>query len=398
MRDLYSIKMFQIFININPERNPKPIIITEYIKNGSLEGLLEKERSNVTIPFLNDTMRLIIIYGIASAMSYLHSEDIIYRDLKPSNILLDENYFPKLSDFSKSSHTYDDFKDINNVINNSVFSAPEIIYNNIKSKASEVYSFGMIVYEIMAKKYPFEKVDHFKMMHDVVFLKKRPEIPPFVPKAYKNLIEACWNDDPGDRLSFRRILYELENNKEFININVDAKKYFMYIKYVKGQLPQINEFKMENIIKSTNQNHSDFHQKETTLYLPSELANIKVQANKFGKFAAHLEIQMTLSIESPSYDDNSITNQQQLDGSIISPYFYPAFWQPMTGQPFSGDTDFSPVIPYYNYSYPNIAVMPYYGYYYPTDVGIPFSNVLGQSQEPGNDGKPDLRGYPGEKK
>ena len=74
--------------------------MTEYAKNGTLDDIIQNCIShNNKIDF---TKKLNIIYGIASIMSYLHSLNYIHRDIKPLNILLDDQYRPILSDFGLS--------------------------------------------------------------------------------------------------------------------------------------------------------------------------------------------------------------------------------------------------------------------------------------------------------
>ena len=73
-----------------------PVIVTEYLSNDNLENILSKERNGHIIPIIDDTYRLIILYGIAKGMNHLHSLNILHRDLKPLNILLDDFIFPKI--------------------------------------------------------------------------------------------------------------------------------------------------------------------------------------------------------------------------------------------------------------------------------------------------------------
>ena len=58
----------------------------------------------IKISLWNDTLKLIEIYGVAKTMSFLHSNNILHRDLKPQNVLLDEYLFPKLGDFGFSKY------------------------------------------------------------------------------------------------------------------------------------------------------------------------------------------------------------------------------------------------------------------------------------------------------
>lgn len=66
--------------------NQRPVIITEYLVNGDLYKILINERNNMTTEIWNDTYKLIIIFGIASSILYLHSFGIIHLDIKPMNI------------------------------------------------------------------------------------------------------------------------------------------------------------------------------------------------------------------------------------------------------------------------------------------------------------------------
>ena len=73
-------------------KNDKPIFITEYMKNGTLQDIIDSERNSISPEYWDATQKLITIYGIASGMSYLHSHNVIHRDLKPANILIDSDF------------------------------------------------------------------------------------------------------------------------------------------------------------------------------------------------------------------------------------------------------------------------------------------------------------------
>ena len=79
-----------------------PIILTPLYENGSLQQILQKEQQRRIPQNWNQTAKLINIYGIASALAYLHSHDIIHCDLNPKNVILDKFFHSKLSGFDSA--------------------------------------------------------------------------------------------------------------------------------------------------------------------------------------------------------------------------------------------------------------------------------------------------------
>lgn len=158
-----SIIKFIGFSPINFRKKPKPVILTEFASNGSLNDLIKAERHSNSGTIFNSTLKLIIIYGIATAMSYLHKNDIIHRDLKPANILLNDFLFPKIADFGLSkikSDTND--QSIAAIKGTPIYISPEIWVNMQYIKASDVYAFGLILYEIMTNEVPFKNFSFLK--------------------------------------------------------------------------------------------------------------------------------------------------------------------------------------------------------------------------------------------
>lgn len=77
-------------------------IVLEEMENGSLDSLLIKHRKGFRDPLLDDTHKLIIAYGISNAMKYLHEQQIVFRNLHPSHVLLDSKLHPYLTSFGRS--------------------------------------------------------------------------------------------------------------------------------------------------------------------------------------------------------------------------------------------------------------------------------------------------------
>lgn len=245
-----SILQFIFYSPFNFKQKPKPVIITEFAKNKSLEDLIENEKISPTSLF-SDTLKLIIIYGISSAMSYIHSHEIIHRDLKPANILLDDYFFPKIGDFGLSKVNCTNFSEdilietVNNTIKGTPdYMAPEIWSKSEYSKASDVYAFGMIVFEIMTKNNIFDGVNYnFLKMHEVCN-GYRPEFKVKIPDSYRNLIERCWSQDPKKRPSFDEILEELKHDNSYITESVNKEDFEKYVSYIDNSEISFDSFKV----------------------------------------------------------------------------------------------------------------------------------------------------------
>ena len=224
-----SILKFIGFSLYDFKNKSRPVIITEYASKGALSEYIQGSK-------LNDTLKLILIYGIASAMSYLHSHNIIHRDLKPSNILLDDFLFPKIADFGLSKvklQKHDNFnlQSANSLKGTPMYISPEIWERFEYSKAADVYAFGIIVYEIVTEEVPFPNV-HFFDFPIKVKNGYRPEFKKLIPKSYQNLIEHCWSQEPSNRPTFDDILKQLREDKEFITESCKVIEYQCYINYI----------------------------------------------------------------------------------------------------------------------------------------------------------------------
>lgn len=230
-----SVLKFIFYSPINFKKKPKPVIITEFATNSSLSDLIEKEKISPSGQF-TDTLKLILIYGISTAMSYLHSHDILHRDLKPENILLDDYFFPKVGDFGLSK--VNNFQSSQTQTSKSVikgtveYIAPEIWTDYKYSKSSDVYAFGMVVYEIITNKSIFENIKYNIMISYEVCNGNRPEIDSNVPVSYRSLIEKCWAQDPKNRPTFDEILNELVNDPGYLTESVNKKEFFNYVNYI----------------------------------------------------------------------------------------------------------------------------------------------------------------------
>eukprot|EP01114_Cavostelium_apophysatum_P014620 TRINITY_DN3836_c0_g1_i1.p1 TRINITY_DN3836_c0_g1~~TRINITY_DN3836_c0_g1_i1.p1 ORF type:complete len:606 (+),score=97.86 TRINITY_DN3836_c0_g1_i1:61-1878(+) len=162
-------------------------------------------------------VKMEILKQIALAMSHLHRHDppILHRDIKPENILLTSSLTVKLADFGlarmmeeRQSHQSMTFAGTPN------YSPPEVIKKKHFSTKSDVFGFGVIMWEVFTQRRPYpESFSPFEIMD---FLSKglRPHVPNGCPRYYERIMEACWNQDPACRPEFIEIVNLLEQKSE----------------------------------------------------------------------------------------------------------------------------------------------------------------------------------------
>ena len=205
-------------------------IITEYIPNETLKVNLDNEAHALADINFDDTSKYIILLGIAAAMKYLHDNGIIHRDLKLENILLDENFYPKICDFGLSKFlphaiTGSMKLQMSGQIGTPKYMAPELLQssNPEYTVKSDVYSFAIVAYEIVSNQDPYKGMRCNDILNNVVY-NRRPKFPEFVPKKIQDLISECWSHNPEERPSFDEIFAMLISDKSYLGENVNEDK------------------------------------------------------------------------------------------------------------------------------------------------------------------------------
>ncbi|CAN1182849.1 Cysteine-rich receptor-like protein kinase 42 [Linum perenne] len=136
---------------------PESLLVYEYVCNKSLDQFLFDKNKNTML--LNWKQRLNIIVGTAEGLAYLHGGDgdspvrIIHRDIKSSNVLLDEDFNAKIADFGLVRHFGADKSHLSTGIAGTIgYMAPEYLVRGQLTEKADVYSFGVLVLEIVCGK------------------------------------------------------------------------------------------------------------------------------------------------------------------------------------------------------------------------------------------------------
>ena len=182
---------------------PQYFVVTEFCDNGNLFEFLHMMRD--TKLTYNDARRIAL--EIAYGMNYLHGfkPPILHRDLKSMNVLLDRNCTVKLADFG-NTRTFQ----IQMTKQKGTFQwmAPEVIKGNTYSESSDVFSFGIIMNELVTRIPPYHGTDKKDVAKKVV---NNPNYrPPYnekkVPKDWIDIMTKCWQHDEKKRPNFGEVI------------------------------------------------------------------------------------------------------------------------------------------------------------------------------------------------
>ncbi|XP_078621077.1 mitogen-activated protein kinase kinase kinase 13-like isoform X2 [Branchiostoma floridae x Branchiostoma japonicum] len=178
-------------------------IIMEYCPQGQL---YENIRRGLEIP----PMRMVEwAKQIASGMYYLHQHKIIHRDLKSPNVLLGVNDSLKISDFG-TSKLWSDRSTQMSFAGTVAWMAPEVIRNEPVSEKVDIWSFGVVLWELLTGESPYKDVDSSAIIWGVGSNSLHLPVPTTCPEGFKLLLKQCWSGKPRNRPSFKHILMHLD--------------------------------------------------------------------------------------------------------------------------------------------------------------------------------------------
>ncbi len=162
--------------------------------------------------------RIQITYETIVALERIHRENAIHRDLHSGNILHSlMTYVWYISDFGFCGPAD---KPLNSIYGNLPYIAPEVIAGKKHTFASDIYSVGMIMWEISSGQPPFINFEHDYDLAMKIINGMRPKTVPETPLEYKKLMEQCWDADPLRRPDIKTLRKEMSKiNRYYQSIN-----------------------------------------------------------------------------------------------------------------------------------------------------------------------------------
>uniref|UniRef100_A0A2K5KG71 mitogen-activated protein kinase kinase kinase n=1 Tax=Colobus angolensis palliatus TaxID=336983 RepID=A0A2K5KG71_COLAP len=194
---------------LNP---PHLCLVMEYARGGALSRVLAGRRVPPHV-LVNWAVQ------VARGMNYLHNGapvPIIHRDLKSINILILEaienhnlaDTVLKITDFGLAREWHKTTK--MSAAGTYAWMAPEVIRLSLFSKSSDVWSFGVLLWELLTGEVPYREIDALAVAYGVAMNKLTLPIPSTCPEPFARLLEECWDPDPHGRPDFGSILKRLE--------------------------------------------------------------------------------------------------------------------------------------------------------------------------------------------
>ena len=199
-------------------------LFAEYMDYGSLHDLLHNETmavdADIILPILRD---------VAQGMRFLHAAEtqIIHGDLKAKNILVDSRFRAKVTDFGLSQK-----KTVKGAIGTPYWMAPELLRGEgSNTSASDVYSFGIILYEVYSRQDPYRGENYEEVIALVAdpLINKRPPVPSSCPSEMGVLMGSCLESSPVMRPTFEQLDIRLKS-MELENVEPGETRYSMQAK------------------------------------------------------------------------------------------------------------------------------------------------------------------------
>ncbi|KAG2443738.1 hypothetical protein HXX76_002084 [Chlamydomonas incerta] len=195
-------------------------LVLEFCDKGSLKDALD---SHVFMQSgsLNLAAMLETAADVAKAMVHMHAANVLHSDLKARNIMLKSSgtegrgIVAKVADFGLSTRMEHQETHLSSCFQGTLtHMAPEVMLEGRISKAADVYSFGILLWELFCAGDPFQGLPRAHLGHAITKEARRPKFPPFAPSGYVRLATRCWDPDASQRPTFEEVMSELVRMRE----------------------------------------------------------------------------------------------------------------------------------------------------------------------------------------
>jgi len=172
-------------------------LLLEFCAKGELYQLLRTRRGRR----FTETVAQHYFVQVTRGLRYLHSQQIVHRDLKPENLLVNQDDVLKIADFGWCAKTTEPRNTFCGTLD---YLAPEMIMQRGHNHTLDVWSVGVLLYEMVVGRPPFQSTNHQLLINKIMSIELR--YPPFVPPGVADLVGRLLRMDPNERLPLDEVL------------------------------------------------------------------------------------------------------------------------------------------------------------------------------------------------
>ncbi len=201
-------------------------IVMEYVPAGSLKQYCNV---NTLLPMRQVAM---MIFKCARALDYAFENGVIHRDIKPANILLTEADEIKISDFGTAKISHSTLTQLDGFLGSPAYMSPEMINEHPASIQGDIYSLGVVMYELLAGRLPYQADNSVKMINKILnedplpLNKIRPDVPPLLVRIVKQAMAKNLGDRYASWFEMARDLIEGFPQLEELGNEISASEKF----------------------------------------------------------------------------------------------------------------------------------------------------------------------------
>ena len=221
-RNVLSILNFPFIVKLNYafQTNQKLFLLLDFAPGGDLSTQLRFRKR------FREEVAKFYICEIALAIGELHKHDIIFRDLKPDNIIIDKDGHILLTDFGLSRSGITDREEANSFCGSVAYLAPEMLNRKGHGKAVDWYLLGVVFFEMLVGVPPYFSYSQEQIFNNID--KAELILPNFISKKAQELIKALLVKNPDERLGSKDDIEEIKNHEYFKGVDwykVYSKEY-----------------------------------------------------------------------------------------------------------------------------------------------------------------------------
>ncbi|RHZ71586.1 hypothetical protein Glove_256g199 [Diversispora epigaea] len=189
-------------ITKNPTEN-EYMMVMNYAKHGSLREVLNNKFKKLTWQ-----KKSLILFEIVEGLTNIHEMGLMHKDFHPGNLVNQSTLSCFITDFGLCKPVSEnDPEKIYGII---PYMAPETLSRGEYTQASDIYSFGMIMLEILTSYPPYYNVPHNASLVMEIYKGLKPEIKCEIPQFFKEIMEKCWNFEPLNRPTAKELRDQLK--------------------------------------------------------------------------------------------------------------------------------------------------------------------------------------------